>query len=445
MTVRQRDTMRGEATLRGFTIVELLIVIVVIAILAAITIVAYNGITNRAIETSMQSDLQHSATSLELDNLQAGAYPASAAAANGGQGLKASGSNVQTYQMKPYGYCVSVSNPRTAKTFVLKSATGQTAEGNCNLSIATFAGSDSGTSGSDDGTASAARFNLPGDVAIDGAGTVYVADTYNHRIRKIAPNGDVTTLAGSGSQGFLDATGTAAQFAHPHSVVVDAAGNVYVTDTGNARIRKVSPAGVVTTFAGSSSGYVDGTGVGAQFDSPKGLTIDASGTLYVADERNSRIRKTTPAGVVTTLAGSGVEGFADGPSATAQFDWPTDVAVDNSGSVLVIDGENSRVRKVSPTGTVTTLAGSGVTGYLDGPAATAQFSEMVGIAADSYGNAYVTEHTTQRVRLISQAGVVSTISSWGWGTALRGIVVNPTADAFYVADQWGHRIRKVTQ
>ena len=224
----------------GFTIVELLVVIVVIAILAAITIVAYNGIQGRAIEATMKNDLQNAASVLELDNTRDGSYPATATAANGGVGLKTSGSNVLTYTTKSYGYCVMISNPKVSTIFAFRTSTGAIASGDCTdvAMVSTLAGS--GTSGFADGTGTAAQFANPTGVAVDSSGTVYVADSSNNRIRKITPAGVVTTLAASGTYGFADGTGTAAQFANPTGVAVDSSGTVYVADAYNKRIRKIT-------------------------------------------------------------------------------------------------------------------------------------------------------------------------------------------------------------
>ena len=194
------------------------------------------------------------------------------------------------------------------------------------------------------GSRSTAQFYYPCDVAVDSEGNVYVTDTLNNRIQKITTNGVVSTLAGS-TRGFADGTGTAAQFYYPYGVAVDSSGNVYVADFSNHRIRKITPAGVVTTLAGSTRGHTDATGTAAKFNHPYGVAVDSSGNVYVADSFNHRIRKITPAGVVTTLAGS-TRGFADGTGTAAKFNQPTHVAVDSEDNVYVADRDNNSIRKI---------------------------------------------------------------------------------------------------
>ncbi|MEZ0184747.1 NHL repeat-containing protein, partial [Flavobacterium oncorhynchi] len=268
--------------------------------------------------------------------------------------------------------------------------------------VTTLAGS---TSGDADGTGTAARFYNPAGIAVDASGNVYVADQSNHKIRKITPAGTVTTLAGS-TEGFADGTATTAQFSNPSGVVVDALGNLYVAEQSNHKIRKITPGGEVTTLAGSTRGFEDGIGTQAKFNLPVGVAADASGNVYVADALNNRICKITQSGEVTTLAG-GTSGFADGAGSAAKFIWPNGVAVDALGNIYVADRGNHKIRKITPSGEVTTLAGSGAQGFADGTGTGAQFSIPSGVAVDALGNVYVTDMTNFKIRKIVDASYSS--------------------------------------
>lgn len=270
--------------------------------------------------------------------------------------------------------------------------------------------------GSADGAGIAARFNGPSGVAVDNSGNAYIADIYNNTIRKISPTGVVTTLAGmAGSTGSLDGTGSAARFNWPSGVAVDSTANVYVADSSNHAIRKITPARVVTTLAGSAdpaiSGSTDGTGTAARFSHPSALTVDSSGNIIVIDQWNNTIRKVTPGGVVTTLAGTpGQIGSADGAGAAVSFYVPTDVAADNSGNVYVVDSGNQTIRKINGGGVVTTFAGvPGAMGATDGTGSDVRFTNPYGVAVDGSGNLFVTENNNT-VRKITPAGAVTTIA-----------------------------------
>jgi sugar lactone lactonase YvrE len=282
--------------------------------------------------------------------------------------------------------------------------------------VTTLAGL-AGSSGSADGAGTAARFNSPSGATVDGAGNVYVADTLNHTLRKITSRGVVTTLAGSpGIVGSVDGTGSEARFQGPQGLAIDGGSNLYVADTNNHTVRKlVLSTGAVTTVAGlaGNSGSDDGLGGLARFDFPSGVAVDGAGSLFVADTENHTIRQILPSGLVSTVAGlAGASGGADGTGSTARFDSPSDVAVDLSGNLYVADTDNHAIRKVIPsTGAVTTLAGlAGTAGSTDGPGSAARFFNPAGIAADNSGNLYVadTNNNTVRLGLLSQAPSIQT-------------------------------------
>jgi sugar lactone lactonase YvrE len=278
---------------------------------------------------------------------------------------------------------------------------------------------DLGGPGSVDGVGAAAHFNHPADVAVDSAGNVYVADTANHTLRKVTADGVVTTLAGTAG---MFGTGLAARFRIPLGVAVDSTGNVYVADQFNSTIRKVTPAGIVTTLAGTPGrpGSGDGAGPAVRFNFPTGVAVDSAGNVYVADQLNNTIRKITTDGVVTTLAGTLAGGSADGTGAAASFSFPTDVAVDGAGNVYVADQFNNTLRKVTAAGVVTTLAGTaGMSGTADGTGPAARFNSPTGVAVDSTGNVYVADQNNYTLRKVTAAGVVTTLAGTAgmFGTA----------------------------
>ena len=257
--------------------------------------------------------------------------------------------------------------------------------------------------GSSDGAGSAARFSSPQGVAVDGAGSVYVADSGNSTIRKIGPDGVVSTLAGSPFvSGSADGTGSAARFRYPRGIAVDGAGTVYVADHSNYTIRKITPGGVVTTLAGLAGaiGHVDGTGSAARFAFPFGVAVDGAGTLYVSDGSDT-IRRVTSDGMVTTIAGSPYQyGSADGIGSAARFHGPRGMAIDGAGNVYVADSANNTIRRIAAGGIVTTLAGSaGISGADDGRGSDAQFNSPSGLAINSSGVLYVGDTSNQTIRV----------------------------------------------
>lgn len=315
--------------------------------------------------------------------------------------------------------------------------------------VTTFAGS--GSLGNTNGQGTAASFSTLYSITTDGAGDMYVADYNNNLIRKITPTGVVTTFAGSGSQGASN--GSPGTFNRPGGVTTDNQNNIYVGDQDNNLIRKITPTGIVSTFAGTGAqGLQDGPVATARFSGPAGLVFDSSGNLYVADRNNHAIRKITPLGVVSTFAGSGVPGSADGSGILASFNNPTNVAVDNADNIYVTDQNNNKIRKITPAGVVTTFAGNGTLGRNDG--FIGSFNKPFGLVVDPAGMVYVADEFNHLIRRISPAGYVSVIAGSGTTGSTDAIATaasfNYPADLtldglgnLYVVDAVGYKIRKV--
>jgi PKD repeat protein len=286
--------------------------------------------------------------------------------------------------------------------------------------ITTLAGTGTPGFSGDTGQATAAQLLSPRDVAVDGAGNVYIADSLNNRVRKVSPAGVITTLAGTGTPGFSGDTGqaTAAQLNLPNGVAVDLAGNVYIADQNNHRVRKVDPAGVITTFAGTGVlGFSGDTGQAslAQLNNPRDVAADGAGNVYIADTNNGRVRKVSPAGVITTFAGTGVAGFSGdtGQATAAQLNGAFGVAVDSAGNVYIADRSNQRVRKVDPAGVITTLAGTGAPGFSGdtGQASLARLNLPFGVAADAAGTVYIADTGNHRIRKVSGVAPIAAFSA----------------------------------
>lgn len=317
-----------------------------------------------------------------------------------------------------------------------------------------------GGGGHQDGQGSAARFLSMDAVAVDRAGNVYVADTGNHTIRKIGPDGMVTTLAGmAGEHGSADGVRSAARFYYPHGIATDGHGIVYVADSWNHTIRRITPGGSVSTLAGvaGAKGASDGKGVEARFFFPFGIAVGPRGDIYVADEKNCTIRKVTAQGIVTTIAGrAGSRGTSDGAGTAARFNEARGVATDDSGNVYVADTYNHTIRKITPAGFVSTLAGvAGTAGSADGALTTARFNNPLDVATDRHGNVYVADTYNHTIRKLSR-GVVTTVageadsigSSDGQGGAARfnhpiGLAIDHAGNVL-VADYHNHAIRRMT-
>lgn len=273
-----------------------------------------------------------------------------------------------------------------------------------NGDVSTFSGAERGlldTLTFADGDATVAKFNFPTSMARHPSGQIYIVDTDNHRIRVLNPNGHVSTFVGTGIAGFADGNPAVAQFHRPRGIAIDSAGNVYVADTGNHSIRKISPNAMVSTLAGNGrSGFANGQGSETQFNHPTALILHQD-ALYSADTFNHCIRKITLAGEVTTLAGDGREGFVDGNADQARFRFPRGLAFDTQDNLYIADTDNHRIRKYfADQQQVITVAGNGNADFADGNAAVAKFNQPIGLLFDPAGHLLVADSGNNRIRKI---------------------------------------------
>jgi sugar lactone lactonase YvrE len=342
-------------------------------------------------------------------------------------------------------------------------------QANAQYTINTIAGiATLGFSG-DNGQASLAELNAPTAVTVDGLGNIYIADFLNVRIRKINTNGIISTIAGNGTQGFSGDNGlaTSAQIDLPSGLAIDTIGNVYFCDQ-SSRVRKISTAGVITTIAGTgTAGYSgdNGMATAAQLNNPSDIEVDVFGNIFIADKLNHRIRKINSSGIISTIAGTGTAGYSgdNGQATSATLNLPYNVKVSTSGSIYINDKFNSRIRKINSNGIITTIAGNGSQAFSGdgGQATTAAINYPNGIAIDSLGNIYISDTQNYRIRKVNINGIINSIAGYGaigiGGGGFSGDGGNAdtaklngnggiTVDKFgkvYFADQQS-RIRKLT-
>ena len=338
--------------------------------------------------------------------------------------------------------------------------------------INTVAGNGTPAYSGDGGPATSASLSRPISCVMDNAGNLLISDFTNSRIRKVSPAGIITTIAGNGTPGFGGDGGpaTAAIIQNPEKITVDGAGNIYFCDFYNQRIRKIDVSGIITTIAGTGAiGYTGdgGPATAATFWDPAGIALDAAGNIYICDEWNNRIRKINTAGIITTIAGNGPTGFMaggyggdGGPALSAQINFPVGIGITAGGSIVFSDDGNQRIREISPAGVITTIAGNGTAGSIGdgGPATAAEVNSPEGLTVDPpTGNVYICETGGNKVRKINAAGIISTIAGTGisgfsgdggLATAAKlqapeGVYVDPGSSCIYICDSYNNRVRLV--
>jgi sugar lactone lactonase YvrE len=307
--------------------------------------------------------------------------------------------------------------------------------------VNTFAGN--GTNGNDPQTGGLALLYMPADLATDAQGNIYVADSYNDKIRKITPSGVMTTFAGS-TLGYEDGTGAEAKFNRPTVLALDSHGNLYVGESGGLHIRKITPDGIVTTIAGNgTAGLVDGVGASAQIDIPGGMVVDAQGNVYFTQTNFNGIRKISPSGVVSTFVGSETPGYAEGTGTAARFNQAFSLVIDAAGYLYVSDNQNARIRRISPAGVVTTFL------KRNSP------NEMYNITIDETGNFYIVQGDSNKSEIVQYdtQGRINKIAGGEMGyqdgtgdVAKFGYITGMTTDAdgaLYVSDLFNNVVRKI--
>jgi hypothetical protein len=333
------------------------------------------------------------------------------------------------------------------------------------FTIQTVAGTGTAGSTGDGGPATSAELNGPRGVTEDIYGNLYIAEYYGQRVRKVTPNGTITTLAGTGVQGYSGDGGPAtnAELNGPYRVTVDLAGNVYIPDSGNSRVRKVAPDGTITTFAGNgSSGYSGdgGPATSAALNYPEAVAFDSAGNYYIADEAANVIREVSPSGIITTAVGTGNANYTGdgGPATSATLYGPVGVQVDASGDLYISDQGNDVIRKVT-NGIISTFAGTGVFGFAGdgGPASKAEFDNPASIGLDSAGDLYIPDAANQRIRVVLTNGIIYTVAGNGvqgyggdGGPATSAALAGPRSASvapngnIYIGDFDNNRVRMLT-
>ena len=331
--------------------------------------------------------------------------------------------------------------------------------------ITAIAGTGTQGSSGDGGSSSSAQLKYPRGVSLDISGNVYISDTGNNKIRMVTSTGIITTFAGTGTMGSSGDGGaaTSAQLNSPFGVSVGISGIVYIADYGNYKIRIVSSTGIITTIAGTGTAGSNGDGgasSSARLNNPAGVWVDTSGKVYIADNGNNKIRMVNSAGIITTFAGTGADGISgDGGAATsAQLSGPNGVSVGTSGTVYIADTNNLKIRMVTSTGIITTFAGTGAYGSSgDGGAATsAQLYIPFGVSVDISGNVYIADYLNYKIRMVTSTGIITTIAGTGalgssgdGGAATSAQLNHPSgvsvdiSGKVYVADYFNHEIRMV--
>ncbi|HWY98094.1 MAG TPA: T9SS type A sorting domain-containing protein [Bacteroidia bacterium] len=331
--------------------------------------------------------------------------------------------------------------------------------------IFTVAGNGTAAYSGDGGQATNAEINNPKFIIVDSKGALYIGDYYNNVIRKVSKSGVINTIAGTGTASFSGDGGQAtnATLNDPLGMVVDTGGNIYIADELNNRIRKIDPSGIITTYAGNGTQGYSGDGglaTAAEFNWPDGLALDAYGNLYIGDYNNQRVRIINKSsGIITTIAGNGTGGFSGdgGPATNAELNLLHGVALDDSGNVFIADSYNYRIRKVDTKGIITTCAGNGIAGYSGdgGPATSAELNVPTGVTIVN-GHVYIGDYANSRVRVVSPTGTISTIAGNGtagfsgdWGPPTLAelnyafSVVRDAAGSIYIADDGNNRVREI--